>query len=108
MCIEAPLFVSSLTASPPIPSSTMPLSELSGAHKDEMVVSLAALLLADSGSDISAEHISEVIKVSPRTPFVPPLCLLRTCLGYMHSSIAYANDRAVSPCQETCGRKKIH
>lgn len=41
----------------------MSLSELSPAQKEELVVSLSALLLQDSGVDMSAENLASVIKV---------------------------------------------
>jgi hypothetical protein len=41
----------------------MSLAELSPAQKEEMVVSLSALLLQDSGVDMSAENLEAVIKV---------------------------------------------
>ena len=44
-------------------SSKMSLAELSPAQKEEMVVSLSALLLQDSGVDMSAENLEAVIKV---------------------------------------------
>jgi hypothetical protein len=41
----------------------MSLAELSPAQKEEMVLSLSALLLQDSGVDMSAENLDAVIKV---------------------------------------------
>ena len=41
----------------------MSLADLSAQQKEELVVSLSALLLNDSGSDMSAENIEAVIKV---------------------------------------------
>jgi len=41
----------------------MSLAELSPAQKEEMVISLSALLLQDSGVDMSAENLDAVIKV---------------------------------------------
>lgn len=46
-----------------MPEEKMSLSELSPAQKEELVVSLSALLLQDSGVDMSAENIEAVIKV---------------------------------------------
>eukprot|EP00640_Fibrocapsa_japonica_P008733 CAMPEP_0113933434 /NCGR_PEP_ID=MMETSP1339-20121228/19_1 /TAXON_ID=94617 /ORGANISM="Fibrocapsa japonica" /LENGTH=56 /DNA_ID=CAMNT_0000934619 /DNA_START=92 /DNA_END=258 /DNA_ORIENTATION=- /assembly_acc=CAM_ASM_000762 len=42
----------------------MALSDLSGAAKEEMVVSLAALVLADSGVDMSADNLNAVVSAS--------------------------------------------
>lgn len=44
-------------------TSKMSLAELSPAQKEEMVISLSALLLQDSGVDMSAENLEAVIKV---------------------------------------------
>lgn len=41
----------------------MSLAELTPAQKEELVVSLSALLLQDSGVDMSAENLEAVIKV---------------------------------------------
>ncbi|TFJ82135.1 hypothetical protein NSK_006464 [Nannochloropsis salina CCMP1776] len=45
----------------------MSLAELSPAQKEEMVLSLSALLLQDSGVDMSAENLDAVIKASGNT-----------------------------------------
>eukprot|EP00624_Nannochloropsis_granulata_P007515 evm.model.NODE_8241_length_3392_cov_20.112324.2 len=45
----------------------MSLAELSPAQKEEMVISLSALLLQDSGVDMSAENLEAVIKASGNT-----------------------------------------
>lgn len=46
----------------------MPYSfQVEGAAKDQLVVSLAALLLHDSSIDISAENIEAVVKASNNT-----------------------------------------
>jgi len=43
----------------------MPFSfQVSGSEKDQLVVSLAALLLNDSGADLSAENIQAVVTAS--------------------------------------------
>ncbi|CAM9488480.1 unnamed protein product [Heterosigma akashiwo] len=42
----------------------MSLAELSGAAKEELVVSLASLVVADSDADLSAENLEAVIKAS--------------------------------------------
>lgn len=44
-------------------TSKMSLAELSPAQKEEMVISLSALLLQDSGVDMSAENLEAVVKV---------------------------------------------
>lgn len=41
----------------------MSLADLTPAQKEELVVSLSALLLQDSGVDMSAENLEAVIKV---------------------------------------------
>lgn len=41
----------------------MSLADLTAAQKEELVVSLSALLLQDSGVDMSAENLEAVIKV---------------------------------------------
>lgn len=43
----------------------MSLADLTATQKEELVVSLSALLLQDSGVDMSAENIEAVIKVRP-------------------------------------------
>ena len=57
----------------------MSLADLSPAQKEELVVSLAALLLSDSGVDMSGENIEAVIKVRSESKseararaFMPP------------------------------------
>jgi ribosomal protein L12E/L44/L45/RPP1/RPP2 len=43
----------------------MPFSfEVSGAEKDQLVVSLAALLLHDCGAEMSADNLSSVVNAS--------------------------------------------
>jgi hypothetical protein len=43
----------------------MPLSlQVEGADKDQLIASLAALVLSDSGAEITAENIEAVIKAS--------------------------------------------
>lgn len=42
----------------------MSLADLNAAQKEELIVSLSALLLQDSGVDMSAENIEAVVKVS--------------------------------------------
>lgn len=42
----------------------MSLAELTPGQKEELVVSLSALLLHDSSADISSENLEAVIKVS--------------------------------------------
>ncbi len=43
----------------------MPLSiQVTGAHKDQLVLSLSALVLSDSGVDISAENLTTVASAS--------------------------------------------
>jgi large subunit ribosomal protein LP1 len=43
----------------------MPLSfQISGSEKDQLVVSLAALLLHDCGADLSSENIDSVVQAS--------------------------------------------
>eukprot|EP01038_Epipyxis_sp_PR26KG_P012382 gene12382-16609_t len=43
----------------------MPLSfEVTGAQKDQLVVSLAAILLSDSGVDITAENIDSIVNAT--------------------------------------------
>ena len=41
----------------------MSLADLTPAQKEELVVSLSALLLQDSGVDMSADNLEAVIKV---------------------------------------------
>ena len=43
------------------------LSELAGAKKDEMVTSLATLVVADAGGEMSAESLTAVIEASGNT-----------------------------------------
>lgn len=45
----------------------MSLADLNAAQKEELIVSLSALLLQDSGVDMSAENIEAVVKVSKCT-----------------------------------------
>lgn len=46
----------------------MSLADLTPAQKEELVVSLSALLLQDSGVDMSAENLESVIQVRWRWP----------------------------------------
>jgi len=41
----------------------MSLAELTPTQKEELAVSLSALLLQDAGADITAENLTEVLKV---------------------------------------------
>jgi len=57
--------VAGAKAFPSLHGDTMPLSfQVSGHEKDQLVTSLAALLLNDCGLDMSAENISKVVQDS--------------------------------------------
>ncbi len=46
----------------------MPFSfQVTGSEKDQLVVSLAALLLHDSGADVSADNLQAVVNASGNT-----------------------------------------
>ena len=42
----------------------MSLAELTPSQKEELAVSLSALLLQDAGADITADNLTEILKVS--------------------------------------------